>query len=364
MTQGAIRWLARLVLTSLMIASLVLAGVNLATLARAPAGAAFVERSTAGIEAATERALLVHATPDTITTRLTSLLTEEPRNWFAIEAVESLAAERALSLPVDLRHKRAAAWEQDNGFWQSAGECARCAWDARTCELSTILMCRAPVDLSPLGDLAGVIRGGLAYLAGRDVDEVDVILSAIGLTAVALAVWTSGSSLAIKAGAGLGKLAKSMNRLPDAVTRPLVRAFREGVEWNGIARVRSVDDLPRLYRPEIMRPAVIIAEDAGHLVSRTSILGALHLMRYVDDPADLSRMARASDALGPRMVGTIEVLGKSRLMRLTMRVADEVWLLATGLIGALAALLGLLQSALSTGLLRLTRRLAQAPSSR
>ena len=162
MTQGAIRWLARLVLTSLMIASLVLAGVNLATLARAPAGVAFVERSTAGIEAATERALLVHATPDTITTRLTSLLTEEPRNWFAIEAVESLAAERALSLPVDLRHKRAAAWEQDNGFWQSAGECARCAWDARTCELSTILMCRAPVDLSPLGDLAGVIRGGTA----------------------------------------------------------------------------------------------------------------------------------------------------------------------------------------------------------
>lgn len=364
MSSAAIRWLARVVLIGLMIASLMLAGVNLSALARAPVGAAFVERSSAGIAAATERALLAHATPHAIAARLTILLSEEPRNWLAIEAVEALAAERAIPLPADVTAKRALAWEQDSGFWQGAELCARCAWDARTCDLSTILMCRAPVDLSPLGDLAGVTRGGLAYLAGQDVDEVDVILSAIGLTAVMLALSTGGSSLSIKLGAGLGKLAKSMNRLPAALTGPLVRAFREGVDWGGITRVRSTDDLFRLYRPEVMRPAAVIVGDAGRLVSRTAVPDALHLMKYVDDPADLSRMARASDALGQRMVGTVEVLGKTRLMRLTMRVADEVWFLATGLIGALAALLGLLQSALSAGFLRLIRRIASAPISR
>lgn len=364
MSGAAIRWLARFVLIGLMIASLILAGLNLSALTRAPVGAMFVERSNAGIAAATERALVAHATPDAIAVRLTILLAEEPRNWLAIEAVEALAAERAIPLPDDVMAKRAVAWEQDSGFWQGAELCARCAWDARTCDLALILMCRAPVVLSPLGDIAGVIRGGLAYLVGQDVDEVDVILSAIGLTAVMLALSTGGSSLSIKLGAGLAKLAKSMNRLPATLTGPLLRAFREGVDWNGITGVRSADDLFRLYRPEVMRPAVVIVGDAGKLVGRTAVPDALHLMKYVDDPADLSRMARASDALGPRMVGTVEVLGKSRLMRLTMRVADEVWFLATGLIGAFAALLGLLQSALSAGFLRMIRRIASARISR
>lgn len=357
----AIRWLARFALSGLLIASLVLAAVNLRALALAPVGAAFVERGQAGIAAATERALAVHATPDAITVRLEALLAEEPRNWLAIEAVEAIAAERALALPADLLARRAAAWEADSGFVIVTQACVQCAWDATTCDLSTALLCRAPIELSPIGDLSGVIRGGVDYLAGRDVDEVDVILSAIGLTAVALAIGTGGSSLAIKAGAGLAKLAKSMNRLPASLTRPLIRAFREGVDWKGVTRARSVDDLVGLLRPEVMRPVALIVGDIGRMADRTGVGGALHLMKHVDDPADLSRLARASSALGPRTVGVVEVLGKTRLMRLTMRVADEVWFAATGLIGALAALLGLLQSAFSSMALRLMRRAARNP---
>ncbi len=357
---GSIRNLARLALTSLIIASLVLAAANLKALAQAPVGAAFVERSTAGIAAATDRALAVHATSEAVAARLDALLIEEPRNWLAIDAVEAVAADRLISLPADLMARRDAAWEADSGFWKGAGQCLQCIRDATSCDLTLVLMCRAPVDLSPVGDLAGVTRGGLDYIAGRDVDEVDVILSLIGLTAVTLALWSGGSSLSIKAGAGLGKLAKSMKRLPDTLTQPMVRVFREGVDWGRIGQVRKLDDLVRLLRPDVMRPAALIVGDAGRMVRNTSTLDALHLMKYVDDPVDLSRMARASDALGPRMVGTVEVLGKSRVMRLTMRMADEVWFIFGGLIGALTSALALLQSlmfsALSRRLHRATRR--------
>lgn len=359
MTGSAIRLLARAVLTGLLIGSLALSAVNLRALAQSPAGGAFVERGTAGIAAATERALAVHATPQAIAARLDILLTESQRNWMAIEAVEDLAVARGIPLPMELDTRRMEARQRDSAILTSARECARCAWDASTCDLSKVLLCNTPLTLSPLGDLAGVIRGGLDHLSGREVDEVDVILSAIGLTAVALAVATGGSSLAIKAGAGFAKLARKMNRLPDTLTAPLVRAFRQGVDWSGIARVRGIEDLVRLLRPDAIRPAVLIVNDAGRMVGNTSITSALHLMKYADDPADLSRMARAADALGPRMVGTVEVLGKARMMRLTMRVADEVWLAVSGMIGALAALLGLLDSLTGSFLLRILRRAAR-----
>lgn len=359
MRGGAIRMMARLLLTGLMIASLMLAAINISALAKAPVGAAFVARSTDGLAAATEHALAVHATPEAVAARIEDLLTEVPRNWLAIEAVEGVAAERAIPLPTDLLARRAAAWEADSGFWKNAGQCLQCIRDATACDMTLVLLCRAPIELSPLGDLAGVTRGGLDYIAGRDVDEVELILSVIGLTAVTLALWSGGSSLTIKAGAGLGKMAKSMNRLPDAMTRPLVRVFREGVDWSGIGQVRGLDDLAGLMRPAVMRPAAVLVEDAGRLVGNTSTLETLHLMKHLDDPADLSRMARASDALGPRMVGTIEILGKSRVMRLTMRVADEVWFIFGGLIGALASLLALLQSLLISALTRRLRRAAR-----
>lgn len=353
---GLIGRFARLALTGLMIASLVLAAINISALAKAPVGAAFVARSAEGLAAATEHALAVHATTGAVAARVDALLLEEPRNWLAIEAVEKLAEDRAIPLPADLMARRTAAWKADSGFWKGAGDCLQCIRDATTCDMTLVMICRAPVDLSPVGDLAGIIRGGLDYIAGRDVDELDVILSVIGLMAVTLALWSGGSSLSIKAGAGLGKLAKSMNRLPDAMTQPLVRVFREGVDWSGIGQVNSLDDLAGLLRPAVMRPAAVIVGDAGRMVRNTTTLDALHLMQYVDGPADLSRMARASDALGLRMVGAVEILGKSRVMRLTMRVADEVWFIVGGLISALASALALLQSLMITALSRRLRR--------
>ena len=350
-----------MILTGLLIASLTLSAVPLVSLWRAPVGAALVERGPDGLDRVLARELVRHATPAQVAARLDALLAEAPRNWLAIEAVEEIAAERALPLPDDLIAQREAAWEQDSGLWLGATKCARCMWSAAECELSALLICRAPVDLTPVGDIAGVIRGGSNYALGREVDQVEVILSAIGLGAVGLALVTGGSSLTIKAGAGFAKTAKSMNRLPEALTTPLTRAFREGVDWARIGSVRTADDLTRLMRPEVLRPAVAILDDTGRLTRNTSVLAGLHLMKHVDSPKDMAALARASDALGPRTVGTLEILGKSRVLRATMRLADEVWSLVAGLAGMLAALVGLFWSALTSAVLRRLRRAARDP---
>jgi len=358
MQKSPIRWLARVTLSCCLVGALALSGFNLWTLSQSPAGAAFTDRSGAGIQAATERALLREATPETVTARISSLLDEDPRNWLAIAAIEALASERGITLPPALLAKRDDAYSSDHSVWATGQRCASCAFDASTCDLSAILLCRAPVDLTVIGDVAGLSRGASAHLLGQDVDEVDVILSAIGLTAVTLTVASGGSSLSIKAGAGFAKMAKSMNRLPAALTGPLMRAARDGFDWARLPAARNAQDVTDLMRPAVLRPAVAILDDSGRMVRNTSTLDGLHLMKYVDDPADLSRLARVSDALGPRTTGVIEILGKSRVLRLTMRVADEVWYAAAGLLGAFAALLGLLQSLFASSTLRLLRRIA------
>ncbi len=356
MRGAPIRWLARIILSGCLIGALVMSGFNLWVLAQSPVGAAFTERSAAGIAAATERAVAQHASPQHVAARLDALMAEAPRNWLAIEAVAALAADRAIDLPPDLILQRDAAYAADHNLWLTTQKCARCAMDASTCELSAILICRAPVDLTVIGDVAGLSRGASSYLAGREVDQIEVILSAIGLTAVALTVATGGSSLSVKAGAGFAKTAKAMNRLPPAITHPLLRAAHGGVDWARLPAARNTADVAALMRPQVLRPATTILEDAGQMVRSTSTLDGLHLMKYVDDPADLSRMARASAALGPRTVGTVEVLGKARVLRLTMRVADSVWFAAAGLVAALVALLGLLETMIATRVLRMLRR--------
>jgi hypothetical protein len=53
-------------------------------------------------------------------------------------------------------------------------------------------------------------------------------------------------------------------------------------------------------------------------------------------------VARAAERLGPRTLGAFEMLGKSRFLRLGVRLADEVWAVVAGVFAALTSALSLL----------------------
>ncbi|MDE3080091.1 MAG: hypothetical protein KGI94_08695, partial [Paracoccaceae bacterium] len=63
-----------------------------------------------------------------------------------------------------------------------------------------------------------------------------------------------------------------------------------------------------------------------------------HMLRYVNDAQDARRLADASEALGPKTLGRLEVLGKARFLRLTLRLSHFA-------IGLVASLFGLILSA-------------------
>ncbi|MFP4450693.1 MAG: hypothetical protein ACLFP0_07175 [Rhodosalinus sp.] len=346
----------RAFLGALLIVSLAWSGGTAVQLFGSGPARLWVDREADRILAEVDRQLARVAGPERIGGRVSALLAEEPRNWLALDAVLAEAARLGVALPPDLATRVEAARAEDSGWMSGTGNCLRCAWDAEKCSFDLVMLCRAPVELSPLGDIKGLADEGGNYIRGEDVDEVILILSAVGLSATGLVAVTGGGSVTVKAGAGLAKLARGMGAMPAWMARGLTDAARQGVDWAGISGVRSVDDLMALLRPHVLRPAVKTLDDAGRVVGSAGASGGLYLIGKTADAADLARLAQVSAAAGERTVGAMEILGKSRLLRTALRLSDEALQLVAGLAAAVAALVGVLLSGTTSLALRTARR--------
>ncbi len=350
------RWLRR-GLTLALAASLALTLYAAARIWADPALTPYRDAATAEIEAALDRHM-ADLSPEAIPDRIAARLAEDPRNWIALDALDALATEQNQPLPPDLRAAFDTAREEDTGFVANAANCAACAYDPAACSLSNVFLCHAPIALTPIGDVAAITRGAIAYLAGEEVDRIDVTLAIVGLGATVTVVASGGTSLVAKAGASGLKLARNMGRLSPRLNATLARAATDGVDWMALRRAGSMDDIAASLRTDAFAPVVSIAADMERLRAATDTTTALHLLPLVDDATDATRLARAAEAVGPRVVARAEVLGKARLLRATVRFTDTALTLIGGLVGLLLSGAVLLANALQTRLFAALRRAA------
>jgi len=354
-----LRSAARTILSLLLAASLTFSLWSGWQLARGWPGSAFVEAGAARIEAWLARELARAAGDGRMVARLAELIDAEPRNWLAIEAVEEEMARQGIAAPPDLAARRAALHEADHGVIATGKACAACGWDARNCKLEIVLTCGLPIYVTPLPDIAGLVREGGHYLTGQEVDEVDLALSAIGLTAFALVLPSWGSSAAVKAGAGIARLAHRMGHLPEGVARTFTRAAREGFDWAGISGVRSLNDVAALARPARLRPAIDLLQDGGRMRAAVGVPATLHLLSHAEDAGEIRRLSRVAVAAPNRSVAGVEVLGKARMLRMARHLSSAAIRFFSAVAVTLAALAGLAGNALGHALLRSLRRLAR-----
>lgn len=343
-------------LGALLIVSLAWSAVSAARLFESGGARVWVDQEVDRIAAEVDRQIARHANTEVVAVRVRSHLDADPRNWLALDALLDEARRAGIALPTDLAAEVDAARSADFGWMARTGKCLGCTWNPERCSFELVMLCRAPVEMTPIGDLDGLIREGLKYARGEDVDEVVLVLSGVGLTATGLVVMTGGSSVTVKAGAGLGKLARSMGAMPGWIARSLSDATQRGFDWSGLTRVRGTDDLAGLARPTVLRPSVTTLENSGRVVTASGAASGLYLIGKTANATELARLARVSEAMGARTVGVAEALGKSRLLRATLRLSDEVIQLAIGLVSALAALIGLVLSGAASATLRGARR--------
>lgn len=336
---------------------------------RNPAVRVLAERSAVEFRAAVDRETARVATPDRVAARLGALIAERPRNWLAIDAVSGIARERALALPPELIAARDAARAADNSSWAETRACLACALDASSCPLSATLICQAPMVVTPLGDVAGLLSEAWHAAWDEPVDRVNLTLSIAGLGGTLLAVPSEGSGALLGIGANAARLAHRMHLLTRPMGETILRAARDGVDWAGLRALplrRMLTEGPdlaafrRLLRPRAFAPVVSVVEDLGRIEDAVGPVAALHMVRYIDDADDARRLAGASEALGPKVVGRLELFGKSRLLSLTTRLSRYAIGVVGSIFGLIASFGALLTHALHHLLLRRLHRAARA----
>lgn len=361
------RLIARIGLVGLLAVSLVSTGWSVLHLMRDPLIRPLVDRSAAGFAAAVDRELAAVATPERVQARLSALLDEDPRNWIAIQAVQDVAAERGLSLPPDLSARLQALRDADSGWMARAGRCAECVWDAGSCSLTNAFVCQAPVAITPIGDVAGVAHEGYEWATGGQVDQLNLGLSIVGLAATATLFVSGGSSVTIKAGAGILRMARKMHIVSSRLTRMATEAIVDGIDWARLGGARGLGDWLGLMsdpgvliRAEKLRPLVATMADLGRIGGRLESSATLHLMRYIDTPDDARRLADATEAMGPKVIGRLEILGKSRFLRAGLHLSQTALALIGGLVGLMLSLATMIGGAIHAAMLRALRRSLRA----
>ncbi len=356
---------ARLLLGAALAVSLALGAISGWQLGRNPALRGLMLRGEAEARTRLERLLAAEATAEGIDARIAALLAEEPHNWVALEALDDLAAKRGLRLGPATRAAYDAAHEAEHGAWAAALACAECAADIATCPLSPLLACGIAVEVTPYADVRDLNAELGHYLSGEPVDALIAGLSVVGLASLVAAPETLGGSLTVKAGATALKLAARLGRLSAGMSRWLADLARRAVDWDAVRRLGrgdgawTADSLGTVIRKDELAAVEALVDDLTAMDSRLgSHLRGFDMLRHVDGPADARGLARAAEAVGPRLTALVELAGKNRVLRAVTRWSDQLRILVAAVAAAYAAALSLaLGLAQSLGL-RLLRRLA------
>lgn len=349
----------RAALLLILCVSVSISGWNVLRLSQNPALSALTQRTGAELTATLNREIAKAATPRTINSRLKELLSETPTPWLAIRAVEDVAAFRNITLDPEIKSAITRKYDDEHGLLLTSGKCISCGWDASNCELSAILLCRAPVDLTPVGDIAGVIRESGNYVLGNEVDKIDLTLSAVGLGATVIAPATGGTSLAVKLGASTLKTAKKLGNLSPGLARTLTTSADRAIDWKTLSNANPLDfrkAVKEAVNPQALTPVTDILKASADIRGNTGVIETLHLMRYMENAEDAVSTARISGSLGPRTISAFELVGKSRLIRATIRYSDEAMGAIFATISAFLSLIGLLLGSVTTKATRMALR--------
>lgn len=314
------------------------------TLSQHPFAQPVVARGAEAAQAALDRAVARQASADWLAAELAAALSAGDAQ--DAELLLEIAGARGIALPEDLRTSALDLTGADAGLAGQAHDCAACAWDIAACKtLAQIGACALTVELTPLGDVNALRRNGAAWLAGREVDDLEVGLAVLGLAATGTIVVTGGSSATVKAGATLARMARRAGALSPRLVAGLSDAARGVVLWDRVPAVLA--GAPAQTALDTARRARLAAAaaDVGRIARATSPAQTLAILRHADTPADLARLARLSETAGGETRAALRVLGPARAYRALDRLSAP-FLAALGLLGLVAAQIGGLLGAL------------------
>ena len=337
---------------SLLTASTLVA--NGVVLAGSPFAQPYRDRTEAELSVALDRELAGTLNTDLIESRLEQSLNDgEPDEAVAILR---LADRHNVTVAPDLRQLVTEAEENAQG-WSA---CLSCAISAENCpDLTRVATCNLPIELTPIGDAKAITRGLTDYLAGNDIDQIDLTLGVVGLGSTVAILVSGGSSATVKVGATALRVARKTGAISARLMAEITAAAKGALRLeNAGAVVRGAAPMSSLIDGARAAKLTTLATDMGRLTTTLPAGDALAMLRLAETTPELTRIARIAETAGTETRGTFAVLGKARVLRVAQKLSEAA-LLAIALLIALA---GQLLALLLWILARLTR--GQGPSAR
>jgi hypothetical protein len=123
-------------------------------------GGLFIERSQSEIQKRLVKFAADNSDQAALEEAIGSELTTEPRNWVVINSLLEIAVNRAIPLSEVIQEDLENADASDHSFFSTTKECVGCAWDTSSCQLAKSMACGLTVNMTPIGDVAGIARAG------------------------------------------------------------------------------------------------------------------------------------------------------------------------------------------------------------
>ena len=321
-----------------------LVAINLHQIVVSNGGKYLVANSKSEIEKRLNKFTLSKVTESKLEQKISSELSVKNRNWVIIQSLQNIALNNKYDISDELSEKIKVLYNKDHSLKKNLISCSQCALNSQNCDSSIALICGITIEMTSIGDIMSISRAGVDYVKGDPIDKIDVALSIIGISANGLALTSGGSLLPLKAGSSFLKIAYLSGNVSKEITRALRLSVSNGIEWSKLPKVRSRDDLASVINVDTFKPVLDTSSSIGSIVSKTNSKQGMYLLKGSRSIDELKQIASVTDVLKDQTPGYFALLGKSRLLKITLKLSDEVYKIIKGIIGMIFSLLGMFYS--------------------
>ena len=191
-------------------------------------------------------------------------------------------------------------------------------------------------DFTVVGDVRDLSEQYGRYQQGLPVNQLITSLAGVGVGLTAASIGSLGAAAPIKAGASTLKLATRMNRLSRTFRDELTVMAGRVFDWQQFMKLSKNADLSNItriakqaYNPAAARQISALAEQANGIRKNTSVADSIHLLQYVDNTKDLTRLHRVSERYGIHTRGVFRLLGRGAIrgvkaLRITLELLISI----------------------------------------
>ncbi len=164
----------------------------------------------------------------------------------------------------------------------------------------------APSDLFVFGDIRDAAREGTHYLTGQPYDPWVLGLAGIGIAFTAATYVTIGVGAPERLGLSLIKAARRADRLNPILAVQVTRDFAKVGDAGGL---------------------VELAQNTGRVEVNAGMQAAFDSLAVVEEPRDMSRLARLATAKGSNTRAILKLLGPAAYLLAASALDLAMWLL-------------------------------------